>query len=147
MPIAPVSWTTGSFGDDLIFNCNMMDHAGSNPQISGKFALPADKALNGGWIWRNGKLLLITRARKTITRDPDSFVPQSITLHLTTEDGRETVATGTLVASCPWATWPNIMANISLIRWEMEGRVGYGDAQDVLWNDFVNAAAEARVRT
>jgi predicted PolB exonuclease-like 3'-5' exonuclease len=39
------------------------------------------------------------------------------------------------------------MANISLIRWEMDGRVGYGDAQDVLWNDFVNAAAEARVRT
>jgi hypothetical protein len=146
MPIPPVSWTTGSFGGDLIFNCNMMDHAGSNPQVSGSFALPADKALNGGWIWRDGKLLLITRARKTIRRDPESFVPQTITLHLTTEDGRETVATGTLVASCPWATWPNIMANISLIRWEMDGRVGYGDAQDVLWNDFVNAAAEARVR-
>jgi hypothetical protein len=145
MPMPPVSWTTGSFGDDLIFNCNMMDHAGSNPQVSGKFALPVDKALNGGWIWRNGKLLLITRARKTITRHPESFVPQSITLHLTTEDGKETVATGTLVASCPWATWPNIMANISLIRWEMDGRVGYGDAQDVLWNDFVNAAAEAQV--
>lgn len=142
MPIPPVSWTTGCFGDDLVFNCNMMDHAGSNPQVGGAFEMPAEKALNGGWIWKDGALKLVTAARKLVRRDDVTFAPQTIELHLTTEDGEETVARGELVASCPWATWPNMMANISLIRWEIDGRVGYGDAQDVLWADFVNAVGQ-----
>lgn len=141
MPVPPVSWATGAFGDDLIFNCNVMDHEGGNPQLTGPFAIPQEKALNGGWLWRDGKLLLITAAKKMVRRDPESFIPYVVTLHLTTEDGAELVARGTLAASCPWGTWPNIMANISLIRWEMDGRIGYGDMQDVLWADFVNSTA------
>lgn len=143
MPAPPVSWMTGWFGDDLIFNCNLMDHAGSSPYCTGAFALPVEKALNGGWMWRDGALLRVVKAHKTIRRDPISFAPLEITLHLTTEDGRDMTATGRMVASCPWAVWPNVMAHISLIRWEVDGRVGHGDCQDVLWNDFVHAARQA----
>lgn len=139
MSMPPVSWMTGWFGDDFIFNCNLVDHAGSSPQATGAFAVPLENALNGGWVWRDGAILRVVEARKTVSRDPDSFVPREISLQMTTEDGREFIATGRLVASCPFAVWPNIMSNISLIRWEVEGRVGHGDCQDVLWTDYVNA--------
>ncbi|VWX50205.1 hypothetical protein [Novosphingobium sp. 9U] len=141
MPMPPVSWMTGSFGEDFIFNCNLMDHVGSNPQITAPFEIPQDKALNGGWVWRNGKLSLITAARKEIRRDDRTFQPQEVTLHLTVEDGSTFVARGTLAASCPYATWTNMHANISLIRWDVEGRIGYGDMQDVIWNDFAYSVA------
>lgn len=143
MPVPPVSWTTGSFGDDLIFNCNMMDYAGSNPQLTPPFEISEERALNGGWLWRDGKLLVVTAARKRIRRHPESFVPIEITLDLTTEDGATHHVEGRMIASCPWATWPNMMANISLIEWRLDGRIGHGDAQDVLWADFVNAAHAA----
>jgi len=143
MPLPPVSWMTGWFGDDLIFNCNLMDHEGSNPQVTGAFAMPVEKSLNGGWMWRDGKVQRVVKANKTVQRDPVSFVPLAITLNMTTEDGHETTAVGRMIASCPWATWPNIMAHINLIHWECEGRSGHGDCQDVLWNDFVVSASAA----
>lgn len=136
VPGPPVAWMTGAFGDDFIFNCNLMDHAGSNPQVQPPFEISPEKALNGGWVWRGGKLLRVTAARKTVKRDDQMFRPRSIALHMTLEDGSEITANGTMVASCPYATWPNIMAHISLIRWDVDGRIGYGDEQDVIWNDF-----------
>lgn len=139
MPVPPVSWMTGWFGEDLMFNCNLMDHAGSNPQVSGTFEIPPDKALNGGWVWRDGLLQVVAAARKTIRRDPDTFQPLEIALELTLADGRVMTLNGRMIASCPWAVWPNMLSYISLIRWEHEGRTGHGDCQDVLWSDFVNA--------
>jgi hypothetical protein len=130
---------TGWFGDDFFFNCNLMDHAGSSFQATGHFASPVERALNGGWISRNGRITRIVKAHKQLDRDPESFMPRSVTLHTTEEDGRETTMRGQLVAACPWAVWPNIHANISLMRWEMDGRIGHGDCQDVLWTDYVSA--------
>jgi hypothetical protein len=139
MSVPPVSWMTGCFGDDFIFNCNLMDHAGSNFQATGQFAVPVERALNGGWISRKGRITRIVKAHKQLDRDPESFMPRSVTLRTTEEDGRETTMRGQLVAACPWAVWPNIHANISLMRWEMDGCIGHGDCQDVLWTDYVGA--------
>ncbi|MET0985409.1 MAG: hypothetical protein ABW034_08385 [Steroidobacteraceae bacterium] len=139
MPMPPVSWMTGWFGEDFIFNCNLMDHAGSCPQASGAFAIPPERALNGGWIARAGRITRIVSAQKQIDRDMETLLPRKLKLHLAEEDGRETVLQGQLTASCPWAVWPNIQSNISLIRWTMGDRVGHGDCQDVIWTDYVNA--------
>ncbi|MET0546998.1 MAG: hypothetical protein ABWZ40_11870 [Caulobacterales bacterium] len=139
MGIPPVAWMTGWFGDDFIFNCNLMDHAGSSPLSTDKFALPLEHALNGGWVARDGKLKRIVKAHKTVDRDPDTFLARRINLQVTTEDDQELSITGRLIAACPWHTWPNMVANICLIRWECEGRVGHGDSQDVIWNDFAHA--------
>lgn len=139
MPMPPVAWMTGCFGDDFIFNCNMMDHVGSNPQLSAPFEIPTDKALNGGWVWKDGKQLLVTSARKQVRRDDGNFRPQTIVLDMTLEDGSQITANGRTIASCPYATWPNMLAHISLIRWEVDGRIGHGDEQCVIWNDFAHA--------
>lgn len=139
MALAPVSWMTSWLGDDLFINCNLMDHDGSSPYSSGPFAVPVDKALNGGWVSRDGRITRIVKAHKKIDRDPVSLLPRSVILHVTEDDGRESTLRGELVASCPWDVWPNIHSNITLLRWEMDGRVGYGDCQDVIWTDYVNS--------
>ena len=137
MPGPPFSWTTGSVGEDFFFNCTMMDHVGSNPQTSGDSALTSEQALRGGWIWRDGRLSQIVAATKSVVRDAESFVPQTFVLRMTTEDGVETVAEAKLLASCPMTTWPNVMANLSLVRWNIDGQIGFGDVQDIFWNDFI----------
>ncbi|MET0660265.1 MAG: hypothetical protein ABW110_19145 [Steroidobacteraceae bacterium] len=134
----PVSWMTGWFGEDFIFNCNLMDHVGSCPQASGAFAVPVERALNGGWIARHGRITRVASAHKVIERDMETLLPRKVKLHLTEDDGRETLLHGQLIASCPWAVWPNIHSNITLMRWTMGDRVGHGDCQDILWTDFVN---------
>ena len=115
----------------------MMDHAGSDPQSPGDSAMTSEQALRGGWIWREGRLHQIVAATKSVVRDPESFVPQAFILRMTTEDGVETVAEATLLASCPMATWPNVMASLSLVRWDIDGQIGFGDIQDIFWNDFI----------
>jgi hypothetical protein len=139
LPMPPVSWMTGAFGDDFIFNCNLMDHAGSSPQASGTFALPVERSLNGGWIAREGRITRVVQASKKIERDMSSLLPRRIDLQMKDEEGREFAVHGELLASCPWAVWPNVHSNISLIRWQMGERVGHGDCQDVIWTDYVNA--------
>lgn len=139
MPVPPASWMTGWFGDDFIFNCTLMDHAGSSPQASGAFAIPVERALNGGWIARDGRISRVVSAHKLVERDMETLLPRKLKVQLTDEHGAEAVLHGELVASLPWAVWPNIHSNVSLIRWQMADRVGYGDCQDVIWTDYVNA--------
>jgi hypothetical protein len=79
----------------------------------------------------------IVSATKTVERDENVFTPRKIELSMTSEDGETLKATGRLLATCPWGVWPNIMAHISLIEWDLDGRKAYGDCQDILWNDFM----------
>lgn len=140
MSMPPVSWMTGTLSENFIFNCTMMDHAGGNPLCVENFAIPADKALSGGWIWNDGNLSRIVRAEKQVVRTPGSHTPSEIRLSMTAEDDRSYVVVGKMAASCPWAAWPNMMCNISLIQWTWNDLTGHGDCQDVLWNDYVLAA-------
>ncbi|MBT8342440.1 MAG: hypothetical protein KJP07_20745 [Desulfatitalea sp.] len=139
MPVPPVAWMTAWFSEDLMFNCNLMDHAGSSDLVKGDLAIPAEAALNGGWVVRGGHISRIVNARKKVVRRNDTFAPDSIKLFVTEDHGRESVLEGKLVASCPWGVWSNIHSNISLIHWTYEGKTGYGDCQDVIWNDFAVA--------
>lgn len=141
MPLPPISWLSGVFGKDLFFNCNIMDHEGSNPFCTGTFSKSPADALTSGWVWDKGELSRVVQAFKTVERDPHDLLPRRMTLHLITSSGRELKIDGELVASCPWATWPNMLANVTLMRWTCEGQTGYGDCQDVLWSDFARHCA------
>lgn len=138
MPVPPVSWMTGWFGEDFMFNCSLMDHAGSCPLSTGDFALPEERALTGGWVARDGQIRRIVKARKKVDRDSKTLLPRSVTLGFTDDQGQEVEIIGKLKASCPWSVWSNVHSYISLMQWEMDGRVGNGDCQDVFWNDYVH---------
>ena len=144
MPMPPVSWMTCTFDDTLAINCNLFDHVGSNDLATGAFAVPVERALNGGWVCRNGVVSRIVSGTKRVEREPGTLLPRHIELALQDDQGRTLRMTGTLLASAPWGTWANIAFVISLMRWECDGKVGHGDCQEALWTDYVVAHGGSR---
>ena len=141
MPLPAVSWMSGVFNQDFSFNCTTFDQASGNPELSGQFALPDDQILNGGWIYRDGRLGRIVWAKKRVARAPETLLPVGIELQARDEFERTMDLRGTLAASCPWQVWPNSITLVCQIRWECGSLVTYGDSQDVLWGDYVNDMA------
>lgn len=144
MPLPPTSWVTAVFNKDFSFNCNVLDQVGGNPELEGPFALPEEKTLNGGWLYRDGKLGRVVEVKKRVSRAPETLLPVGMELLSKDEHGREVHLRGTLVASCPWQTWGNVMMHIGLMRWECEGLVAYGDCQEAMWGDYLNFMASRR---
>lgn len=142
MSVPPGSWTNAVFNKDFSFNVNVLDQASGNPELIGTpLALSDDEALTGGWIYRDGKVGRIVSAKKCVARAPVSRIPMKIELELTDEFGRNLHAHGSLIASCPWLAWGNLNSDISLIRWECEGMIAYGDCQSGAFNDYYNLMA------
>lgn len=138
--LPPMTWMTGVFGDDFAFNCNAFDHPDLDPAWKPAFpAFPAERAFNDGWIWKDGELARIRTARKITERDPVDGRPVSHRIEMTDVRGRSFTVTGTITAGVPWSGWPNVVVQLHLTRWECDGRVGWGDTQEVQWNDFVRA--------
>jgi hypothetical protein len=56
---------------------------------------------------------------------------------MTDAEGDEYRIQGQVVAANRISAWPNMSTWICLTRWEFEGRVCYGDLQQVQWHDYV----------
>jgi hypothetical protein len=139
MALPPNSWTVGVFNDNFAFSCNMFDQVATTPQLHGSpLAVAHEKSLNGGWLWRDGKLGRFVRGNKRILRDRDSRIPQYLEFDATDEHDRTIHVRGTAIASTAWHPWSNIFMPIVLMRWECEGLTTHGDCQEGIWNDFLN---------
>lgn len=143
MPFPPVSWMVGTFSDDFSFNCNMFDHTSGNPELPQTLVVPDEKALIGGWVYRDGKLGRIVRGFKRVTRERGSLLALAVELQFTDEHGRNFDLRGTLLAACPLIGWNNTSMMMHSLRWECDGKVGYGDTQDVFWNDYLYLSRRA----
>jgi hypothetical protein len=139
MPLPPMSWMVGTFSDTFSFNCTMLDHASGQPERNGEGVVPDAQALNGGWVYRDGKLGRIVNATKRVTRGAGSTICAGLTLDFTDEHGRAFALRASLIASCPLQGWHNVWQVVNLMRWECDGHVGYGDCQEAFWNGFLNA--------
>lgn len=51
---------------------------------------------------------------------------------------------GQVVAANRVSAWPTMNTWVCLTRWECEGRVCYGDLQEVPWHDFTHRLLAAR---
>lgn len=142
IPLPPVSWMTGVFGEDFAFNCNVLDQHEENAELKGRFEMPREKTLNGGWVRREGVLARIVSARKKIEREAGTRLPLGVELEFTDESGRLTALRGRLQAACPWQVWPNMIFTVSQMRWECEGRVTTGDCQEAYWNDYLQIGSD-----
>lgn len=59
---------------------------------------------------------------------------------LTDGVGRSLDVSGEIIASIPWEGWHNAVVHLALTRWTLgDGAIGWGDSQDVQWNDHVRA--------
>ena len=138
-PIPPLSWATAVFNDDFALHCSILDQAAHNPELKGtRFDLPVEKTLLSGWVQRDGKRGLVVSGSKRVVRDKRTFMPEIIEYSFTDNLGRNFDLKGTVVASCPYAIWPNLYFPCRLARWECDGMVAHGDLQEAIWNDYAN---------
>lgn len=135
----PVMWTSGVFGDDFSFCCTAFDHPDLEPDWIGLFTFPAERACVGGHVRRDGETFEITGCRKRTTRNPRSLYPETVEMEIADRGGGRHVVKGTILAACSFSQWQNMTVPLCLARWECNGRVGYGDVQDVQWGDNVYA--------
>ncbi|PHR62234.1 MAG: hypothetical protein COA43_00925 [Robiginitomaculum sp.] len=145
MPVPPMSWVTTVFNDNFSINCNCTDQASGNPELAGSpFDVPEEKSLHGGWVYKDGQVSRVVKAKKSVVRDPESYIPLGVELDVVDELGREFHLSGKLISSCPWETWSNVNMNMSLMRWECDGHVTYGDCQEAMWGDYLNYMASLK---
>lgn len=135
----PVTWMSCAFDDDFSFCCSAFDHPELNPEWAGLFEFPAERASIGGYVRRDGETFEIVGCRKRTVHNARTLYPESIRMTLTDSSGREYEITGTIIAACSFTQWQNMSVPLCLARWECNGRVGYGDVQDVQWSDYIYA--------
>lgn len=136
----PFTWMTGMFQKSRIaWNVAAFDDPARDPEWKHLFKVDPAHTLHDGWVWRDGELLRFTKASKITRRDPVNLCPLSHQIEFTDTKGRDYKITGTVNASCPWISWSNMHSYMCSTEWRMDGEIGWGDTQDVQWNDYVHA--------
>jgi hypothetical protein len=133
----PMSWMTGSFGDDLFFNITGFDHPDLEPDYKEFMEFSAENTLNAGWIHRDGKVFEIVECRKHTVRNRQTMFPELVTMDMTDVTGRVYKLKGEIIAASNWSAWLNVDVTIALAQWDCDGRTGYGDVQDAHWHDWI----------
>jgi hypothetical protein len=140
VPAPPFTWMTGSFaGLDMSWHLAAFDDPARNPDWLGLFEVKPQDLIHDSWLFRDGKLSRLKQASKITRRDPNTLRPVSHEIDFLDETGRPYHITGTITASLPWVGWPNMSCFLCLTEWQYEGEIGWGDTQEVQWNDFVHA--------
>lgn len=136
----PLHYLTAVFDDDLAFHLMGIEHASSSPLWKDLYAVDDTlaAAMNRGWVWRDGELLALSAATVRTRWDRATGYPTAHEMTLTDSAGRQYVLTGEVTAMNNWSTWSNAFFAIGLTRWELAGRVGWGDSQTAAWTDFVH---------
>ncbi len=140
VPVPPLAWLVGAFDDDRAFHVQAFDSAELEPEWAGRYAFPPPGAnLRFGYVRTGGETRGLVRAAKRTERDADGIAPRAYALELEDETGATHTLRGEVVARLPWHPWPNVWVHMCQVRWEWDGRVAWGDAQDMAFNDHVVA--------
>jgi hypothetical protein len=137
-PVPPLGWLVGVFGDDFAFHVRAFDDPALGPEWAGHYAFPqAGQNLRFGYVWREGRLVALARAAKRTVRAADGLAPVAFELELEDVEGVRHPIRGEVTARLPWNTWSNVLVYMCQTRWRSGEREGYGDAQDMLFPDYV----------
>jgi hypothetical protein len=136
----PLNWMTGILDETFAFGCTAFDTPELSEDSYPGLAIPGGSNVKGGWVYRDGQMVPILSARKRTIRDRRTLIPQVVEMTLTDSLGREYEIKGTITAAANWRVWHNFDSWICQARWEYDGKVFYGDAQECHWADFVYAA-------
>jgi hypothetical protein len=133
----------GVFGQDFAFHALAVDDPALKPEWASDFpSIKAGENLFWGYIWKDGELTPLTAARKLTTREADGLAPRLIEMELDDAKGRTFPIRGEVQARMPWQTWQNMNTFFCQTKWQTAGRVGYGDTQDVQFNEFTRRFAK-----
>jgi hypothetical protein len=139
----PTLWAVGVSGDgSTCFNFNSCDDPERSPLVA-EYGLTKEQAFKIGWILRDGRLLRLSAVSKATTRGPDRLQPLRYDCELRDEEGTIYQLTGETKAAVFWSPWPNMAAYFGqLTRWELDGEVMYGEAQEIFWSDSIKRMLE-----
>jgi len=111
------------------------------PEWGGQFAVPEDKLVNGGWIYRDGEVSSVIRCIKRTERDPRTQFVKRIEMEITDSKQRTYHIVGKALAASDWMVQPVLRWASGSIHWECEGRTAFGEVQEAHWGDFLRAMA------
>ena len=138
MPLPPLTWMVGVFDQHFAFHALATDDPALKPEWAEAFPMiQTEDSLFWGYVWAEGELTPVSAVRKLTTREADGLSPRLIEMKLDDAKGRTFPIIGKVQARMPWQPWPNMNTIFCQTRWECNGKIGYGDSQDVQFNDFV----------
>jgi len=132
----PYTWVTGAFGDDFAFNIGAHDDPAREPEWLGHFP-PPERSFKDGWVLVGGEQRRVVRASKITRRELPACRPLSHDYEFEDSAGEVYRIRGRVIAQTNWAGWSNMNGHIGLVEWDWNGRKGWGETQEVQWNDYV----------
>lgn len=135
-PTPPYTWVTGTFGEDFAFNIGAHDDPERKPDWLGKFDVPA-RIFKDGWVIVQGEQRRVVNASKITARQYPQCRPISHAYEFTDSAGDTYRINGKIIAQSNWSGWSNMNCHLGLVEWVWDARIGYGDSQEVQWNDYV----------
>lgn len=115
-----MSWLHAHFSKDLAIHAIFSFDAERNG---------TELALTHGYVVERGQVYGLKAGRGRARRGRDRYA-DLVELQLVDRDGREWRLKGTGLTSFPWQCYANMVGFNVLARWELDGKVGYGEIQD-----------------
>lgn len=134
----PIGWLCGTIEDGrMAFNLSGCDDARHTPALAGTYGLDAGASFYDGWLWIDGELRKVVGMSKRTERLADERMrPVRIEAEFTDDRGEAHRLVGTPRSAMWMHHWPNLNAWFAFTDWELDGRKGYGEAQDYAWPHY-----------
>ncbi len=117
-----MSWFHSSWGEKRTIHCIFALDPHGLGAAYGEFL--------HGYVLEDGEVFGIKSAHGTAGRD--GLMQQTMDITVTDVRDRTFNFTGTSIAHNEWNAWPGLCVYHSLMKWQMDGATGYGEAQDLL---------------
>ncbi|MGB1547024.1 MAG: DUF7064 domain-containing protein [Alphaproteobacteria bacterium] len=133
MGLPNMSWFHGHWGKDLAIHCISYFDPANTKKIG---------PLLHGYVIQDGVLYGLTEGSGVAERD--GFLPMQIDMQVKDTRGKAFHFTGRALATYPWMAWPGNNNFSAFLKWDYEGRTGWGEAQDCLNMRYVTQANRGR---
>jgi hypothetical protein len=132
----PYTWVTGTFGEDFAFNVGSLDDPARGPEWVGVMNGPAN-GFKDGWLVIDGEQRRIVKSSKLTNREGPINRPMRHDYTFEDDHGDTYHITGEIIAQVPWGGWANSVCHCGLTKWDWNGRTGWGETQEVVWNEYL----------
>jgi hypothetical protein len=117
-----LSWMHAHFSADLVVHGLFDFSTDDGPDAAG------DIRLTHGYVLENGKVFGLKAGDGRTERA--GFYPERVLLSVTDSADRTWDLAGSALTTFPWQSQPGVVGHNSLLRWQMNGQTGYGEAMD-----------------
>jgi hypothetical protein len=119
-----LSWQHAHVSPDLAIHviCDFDTNAGPDA--------PSAQTMTHGYVLDHGKVYGLKAGEGTTERR--GFYPERIHLSVTDSADRTWELEGEALTTFPWQAWPGTVGHNSLLRWTVDGQVGYGECMDFI---------------